>query len=237
MSANAPMTGRSATGRRSVATPLRTSRRASFPSAPQDELNGPTPRTLELCDCGHSPVCAVATVSILPMTSTAVIESSPRLCRPVELSDLASPGPSSPGQAPTECAVPDAALEGELVQEIPVRGSGLCFSQGEHVHDPRMRHGRVPLPFIIIPTSTSSTGGRAGSFTEVADPRIRHQSLLAEAHAPRTSARKRPRSPTPIPEAPQFPRSPGHVVSCRAGRYRSPTPVPEPCHTGPVAGG
>jgi len=176
-SGNAPLTGRS-TRRASaggVATPLRASRRHSFAGLPE-ELNAPTPRALILCDCGHCPMCLAVSETIYGVHRTVAIATSPRKCEQVRLGDLASPGPSSPGQSPLECAIPEALPSVELVQEIPVcrdMFTSACLPC-DGVRDPRKQRQQVLLPFLVIPTSTS-----CANMGKVDDPRIGQQPVVS----------------------------------------------------------
>jgi len=159
-SSNAPMTGCSgATPARGVATPVRSCRRRTF-AAPQKEYSAPTPRALTLCDCGHCPACVPVGMTIINQgDQSAALSSFPATKRGIIcLSDLACPGPSSPGPSPSAF---DDALQGlenmELVQEIPICATLPNFSQAlnECVCDPRKRQRQVSLPVLVIPTSAS----------------------------------------------------------------------------------
>merc|ERR1719215_1507050 len=98
------------------------------------------------------------------MEQPLALLSSPHLSEVICLSDLASPGPSSPCQ--TSPKFDDAACgfeNMELVQEIPIRDSHLNFARvlSECGYEPRKRQSQVCLRVPEIPTSTSCTEAAA----------------------------------------------------------------------------
>jgi len=171
-----------ATSVRGVATPLRASRRYASTAA-QEELGAPTPRALKLCDCGHCSTCAMSSAAIHGIHEIEVTASSTGTvsngifaeCKPLKLSDLACPSPSSPGQSPSDFAIPDGMPDLELVEEMPIHG---VMQTSAHVLreaflDPR-RQQQVLLPLFVIPVSTSSTDAHEfASMGKASDPRIR----------------------------------------------------------------
>jgi len=97
---------------RGVATPVRSSRRCSFSvMGPLEEHHAPTPRALNLCDCGDCPACKSVSGNRCGAVywAAATVANSPARGRQLaRLGDLASPAPMSPGLAPSECDIADA---------------------------------------------------------------------------------------------------------------------------------
>lgn len=222
---------------RGVATPLRSTRRCSFATAPLEEHNVPTPRTLNLCDFACDATFGTKSVT---------------------LEDLASPGPLTCGQSPADCDMSlsmhhaaEGSLEIPLLQEISsIKHSDesvLEVSMNmplEGMHDPRKRRNVVSLPavdprlrsqplplFVAVPAKHGYQAAQSSS-----DPRRRRRRLLPESSCieslPQLTPCKRRLSPAAsteeclltLPATPKCARAPG---SCRSRRYRSPTPCPE----------
>lgn len=182
---------------RGIATPVRSTRRRDC-AVSQKEHSAPTPRALSLWDE-----------------------------KVISLSDLASPGPSSPCQCSPEFNDTACGFEDmELVQEIPISDSLLSFDQVLSMcgHQLRNRQPEIWMPVPEIPTSTSYRGAASSdSMSKASDPRMPRQPMSSAdapcramqivsesltcqgcfhqhaviAHDPR-KRRRRYRSPTPV---------------------------------------
>jgi len=238
---------------RGVATPLRSSckRASASKSKSCQDLNAPTPRVLHWCDCGTCPSCLSECAIFGNERASSVMRD-----KVMELTDIASPGPSSPGPSAGDCLMPEQLCSGEVVPEIPMRTciTGLSQSSSDLANDPRIRPS-VFLPLLVIPVNEAAAAPRSdprlGSralpavqlCSTVQDDSVSHQSVPSQGSQassdPRrrrrmvlkepiqaATPRKRPLSPSLMPPAPQCPRSPTHPASCRARRYRR---SPTPC--------
>lgn len=190
---------------RGVATPVRSSRRCSFSVAGLlEEHHGPTPRALNLCDCGDCSACKSVSgnMCVAVNWAAATIAKSPARGRQLaRLGDLASPAPISPGLAPSECDIADAmeidapVLKIELLglaarrcQTLQIDTCRCTQMSDESERDPRKRKDNLSLPVIdprlrqqpAIPAAVAvvlSQGYDAHLLSDHNDPRRRRRRL------------------------------------------------------------
>jgi len=190
---------------RGVATPVRSSRRCSFSViGSMEETHAPTPRALNLCDCGDCPACNSVsgnTCGAVYRPAATIAKSPAGGMQLARLGDLASAAPMSPGLTPPDCDIADAMEIDAPVLEIELRGLAArrcrvleidisCCTQmsDESERDPRKRKETFSLPILdprlrqqpAVPAATAivlSQGYDAHLLSDHSDPRRRRRRL------------------------------------------------------------
>merc|ERR1719253_1979354 len=107
----------------------------------------------------------------------------------MRLSDLAGPGPASPGQSPTQEDIPGAlTLGASSLRSVagPTQQIPLCDSAST-ARDPRKRQRYVSLPLVVIPTGSACRAEQFDAPQKVSDPRLLQKLVPTERGAlPRT---------------------------------------------------